>query len=89
MENGQYKDPPDIKQGMGLFERYLSIWVAVAIILGILLGQALPVIPAALTKLEIAQVSIPVALLIWAMIFPMMVQIDFAASSMSAASPRG
>ena len=89
MENGQYKDPPDIKQGMGLFERYLSIWVAVAIILGILLGQALPVIPAALTKLEIAQVSIPVALLIWAMIFPMMVQIDFAAILNVRRQPKG
>ncbi len=68
---------PDIREGMGLFERWLSLWVALAIIAGIALGQLAPAIPDALSRYEYAQVSIPVAVLIWAMIFPMMVQIDF------------
>ncbi len=68
---------PTTSEGMGLFERFLSVWVAFAIILGILLGQFLPVLPETLSRFEYAQVSIPVALLIWAMIFPMMLQIDF------------
>ncbi|MBN2751773.1 MAG: ACR3 family arsenite efflux transporter [Rhodospirillaceae bacterium] len=62
---------------MGLFERFLSLWVALAIVAGILLGQFAPSVPQTLSRFEYAQVSIPVALLIWAMIFPMMLQIDF------------
>jgi len=70
-------DAPDIKKGMGLFERYLTVWVAIAIVIGIALGQFAPAIPETLSRFEYAQVSIPVAILIWAMIFPMMLQIDF------------
>jgi ACR3 family arsenite transporter len=66
-------------EGMGRFERFLSLWVALAIIAGVLLGQIAPVVPEALSRFEYAQVSIPVAVLIWAMIFPMMAQIDFTA----------
>jgi len=79
----------DISKGMGLFERYLSVWVAVAIVLGIMLGQLLPVVPEALARLEYAQVSIPVAILIWAMIFPMMVQIDFSSILGVRRQPKG
>ncbi|MBS9403951.1 ACR3 family arsenite efflux transporter [Halomonas sp. TRM85114] len=68
---------PSVSEGMGLFERLLSLWVALAIVAGILLGQFAPAVPEALSRFEYAQVSIPVAVLIWAMIFPMMVQIDF------------
>ena len=64
-------------RGLGGFERYLTLWVALCIGLGVGLGQALPAVPAALARLTVAQVSIPVALLIWLMIFPMMAQIDF------------
>ncbi|WP_372614313.1 ACR3 family arsenite efflux transporter [Halomonas sp.] len=70
-------DAPHPATGMGLFERYLSLWVALAIVAGILLGQFAPAVPEALSRFEYAQVSIPVAILIWAMIFPMMAQIDF------------
>ncbi|PKG51902.1 MULTISPECIES: ACR3 family arsenite efflux transporter [Halomonadaceae] len=69
--------PPTTAEGMGLFERYLTLWVALAIVAGILLGQLLPAVPETLSRFEVAQVSIPVAALIWAMIFPMMAQIDF------------
>ena len=68
---------PTTAEGMGLFERYLTLWVALAIVAGILLGQLLPAVPETLSRFEVAQVSIPVAALIWAMIFPMMAQIDF------------
>lgn len=64
---------------MGLFERYLSVWVAIAIVAGITIGQFAPAVPEVLSRFEYAQVSIPIAVLIWAMIFPMMAQIDFSA----------
>ena len=57
---------------MGFFERYLSVWVALAIVAGVALGQLAPVVPETLSRFEYAQVSIPIAILIWAMIFPMM-----------------
>ena len=82
-------DAPDIKQGMGLFERYLTVWVALAIAVGVALGQFVPAVPETLSRFEYAQVSIPVAVLIWAMIFPMMVQIDFAAILGVRRQPRG
>jgi len=74
---------------MGLFERYLSLWVAAAIVAGIALGQWAPAIPEALSRFEYAQVSIPIAILIWAMIFPMMAQIDFSAIAGVRRQPKG
>ncbi len=82
-------DAPDIKEGMGLFERYLSLWVAIAIVIGIAIGQFLPLVPETLARFEYANVSIPVAILIWAMIFPMMVQIDFSAIVGVRRQPKG
>lgn len=82
-------DGPEISEGMGLFERYLSLWVAIAIVLGIVLGQVAPAVPEALSRFEYAQVSIPVAILIWAMIFPMMVQIDFGSIIGVGRQPKG
>lgn len=82
-------DQPDIKQGMGLFERFLTLWVALAIVAGIALGELAPVVPQTLSRFEYAQVSIPVAVLIWAMIFPMMVQIDFSAILGVRRQPKG
>ncbi|MCA1770809.1 MAG: ACR3 family arsenite efflux transporter [Halomonas sp.] len=77
MTSQQDTQSPSVSEGMGLFERFLSLWVALAIVAGILLGQFAPAVPEALSRFEYAQVSIPVAILIWAMIFPMMLQIDF------------
>ncbi|PAU77941.1 ACR3 family arsenite efflux transporter [Halomonas salipaludis] len=77
MSAHQDTQAPSVAEGMGLFERFLSLWVALAIVAGILLGQFAPAVPEALSRFEVAQVSIPVAILIWAMIFPMMLQIDF------------
>jgi arsenite transporter len=75
--------------GLGTFERYLSVWVALAIAVGVLVGQFAPIVPETLSRFEYAQVSIPVAVLIWAMIFPMMVQIDFGAIVGVGREPRG
>ncbi|SFR81176.1 arsenite transporter, ACR3 family [Marinobacter daqiaonensis] len=79
----------DTSEGMGRFERYLSVWVALAIIAGVALGQLAPSVPDALSRLEYAQVSIPIAILIWAMIFPMMAQIDFSAVVGVRKEPKG
>ncbi len=65
------------KQGISAFEKYLTIWVAICIVVGIAIGQWFPVIPETLSKFEYANVSIPVAVLIWLMIFPMMLKVDF------------
>jgi arsenite transporter len=75
--------------GLGFFGRFLSIWVAAAIVVGVLIGQFLPAVPQAMAQLEVASVSLPVAVLIWAMIFPMMVQIDFSAVLAVRREPQG
>ena len=64
---------------MSTFERYLTIWVALCIVAGIALGQFLPDVFRAVGSMEIAQVNLPVALLIWLMIIPMLLKIDFGA----------
>src|SRR5690554_2234396 len=76
-------------EGMDLFGRYLSVWVALAIIAGVALGQFAPVVPEALSRFEYAQVSIPIAILIWAMIFSLMAQIDFSAIVGVRKEPKG
>lgn len=85
----QRNESPGIREGMGFFERYLSVWVALAIAAGVALGQFAPGVPATLSQFEYAQVSIPVAILIWAMIFPMMVQIDFSSILGVRRQPKG
>ena len=65
------------EKGIGFFEKYLTIWVLLCMAAGILLGRYLPMIPEFLSKLEYASVSIPIAILIWIMIYPMMMKIDF------------
>ncbi|MCI0144530.1 ACR3 family arsenite efflux transporter [Paraburkholderia sediminicola] len=67
------------RPAIGFFERYLTVWVALCIVCGILLGQWLPQLFQAIGRLEVAQVNLPVGVLIWVMIIPMLVKIDFAA----------
>lgn len=64
---------------MNLFERYLTLWVALCIVLGVALGQWLPGVFQAVARLEVAQVNLPVGVLIWVMIIPMLVKVDFSA----------
>lgn len=74
---------------LGLFERWLSLWVALAIVAGILLGNVAPGSVALLAGLEFASVNLVVAVLIWAMIFPMMVGVDFASIRDIGRKPKG
>jgi arsenite transporter len=74
---------------LGIFGRYLTLWVALCIVAGVAIGQFLPTIPETLSRFTYAQVSIPVAILIWLMIFPMMVQIDFASIIGVRRQPKG
>ncbi len=64
---------------MNVFERYLTVWVFLCIVAGIVLGQLFPALFQAVGRMEIAQVNLPVGLLIWVMIIPMLVKIDFSA----------
>jgi ACR3 family arsenite transporter len=64
---------------MGLFERYLTVWVGLGILAGVGLGLLTPASFAAIANIEFAHVNLIVAVLIWIMIYPMMIQIDFAA----------
>lgn len=74
---------------MGLFERYLTVWVGLAILGGIALGSLAPQAFAAIAGLELAHVNIVIAVLIWLMIFPMMVQIDFSSLKDVGKKPKG
>ena len=74
---------------MGLFERYLSIWVFLCILAGVFLGSWNPDLFASVAKLEFAHVNLVVAVLIWIMIYPMMIQIDFHAIKDIGKRPKG
>jgi ACR3 family arsenite transporter len=67
------------KQTMSVFERYLTVWVFLCIVIGIACGQLLPDVFQAIGRMEVAKVNLPVGLLIWVMIIPMLVKVDFAA----------
>ncbi|MEQ8292208.1 MAG: ACR3 family arsenite efflux transporter [Roseovarius sp.] len=75
--------------GLGVFERYLSVWIALAIILGIGIGAIAPGLVEAVAAAEVASVNLVVAVLIWAMIYPMMVGVDLSTLSGVAKQPRG
>ncbi len=64
---------------MSVFERYLTLWVFVCIVAGILVGQLLPGVSQSVGRMEVARVNLPVGLLIWVMIIPMLVKVDFSA----------
>lgn len=74
---------------MGVFEKYLTIWVALGILAGITIGHLAGDHIAVISQLEIAQVNIPVAILIWLMIYPMMLQVDFSSIKKIGKKPRG
>ena len=76
-------------KGIGFFEKYLSVWVALCIILGIVIGQWIPAVPETLGQWVYANVSIPIAVLIWIMIYPMMLKVDFKSVRNIAKQPKG
>ena len=74
---------------MPFFERYLSVWVALAIVAGVTLGVAMPGVFEAVAGFEYAHVNLAVAVFIWVMVYPMMIQIDFTAIKKVGQNPRG
>ena len=79
----------DNSSGIGFFEKFLTVWVLLCMAAGVLIGVYLPQIPDFLSKFEYANVSIPVAILIWLMIYPMMLKVDFASIKQVGQNPRG
>jgi ACR3 family arsenite transporter len=74
---------------IGFFQRYLTIWVALCMVAGVLIGKFLPVIPGFFSQFEYANVSIPTAILIWIMIYPMMMKVDFESVKYVGRNPKG
>ncbi|MBI2072148.1 MAG: ACR3 family arsenite efflux transporter [Gemmatimonadetes bacterium] len=82
----------DTGKRMGVFERYLSVWVAVSMVLGVVVGRALPGVAGLLRGMEFgqgSQINIPIAALIWLMIYPMMLKVDFASIKHVGTRPAG
>ncbi|HPH03767.1 MAG TPA: ACR3 family arsenite efflux transporter [Spirochaetota bacterium] len=77
------------QQGIGFFEKYLTAWVLACMAIGVAIGQFMPEIPSLLSQLEYENVSIPIAVLIWLMIFPMMMKVDFASIKNVGKNPKG
>ena len=75
--------------GIGFFEKYLTIWVALCMVVGVLIGKFLPGVPTFLGRFEYANVSIPIAILIWLMIYPMMLKVDFQSIKNVGKNPKG
>ena len=77
------------KIGISIFQKYLTVWVALCMVVGVLIGKFLPQIPAFLNQFEYARVSIPMAILIWVMIYPMMMKVDFRSVKNVGKNPKG
>lgn len=75
--------------GIGFFERNLTLWVLLCMAAGVLIGRFAPAVPAFLSRFEYAHVSIPIAVLIWLMIYPMMLKVDFESIRDVGRSPKG
>lgn len=75
--------------GIGFFEKFLTLWVILCMFAGVLIGRFLPEIPAFLGRFEYAQVSLPIAVLIWLMIYPMMMKVDFESIRNVGKNPKG
>lgn len=76
-------------EGISYFQRYLSVWVLLCMVIGVLIGHFIPGIPSALGKLEVSGISIPIAVLIWVMIYPMMMKVDFQSIKRVGQNPKG
>ncbi len=81
--------PRSTAPGLGIFERYLTLWVALCILAGIVLGRLMPGPFQMLGRMTVAEVNIPVAVLIWLMIVPMLLKVDFGALHRVAEQWRG
>ena len=77
------------KAGINIFQKYLSVWVILCMVAGVLIGKFLPQIPDFLNRFEYAKISIPMAILIWLMIYPMMMKVDFKSIRNVGKNPKG
>lgn len=77
------------KPEIGFFNKYLSVWVLICMVVGVIIGKFLPAVPDFLSLFEYANVSIPIAMLIWLMIFPMMMKVDFKSVKNVGKNPKG
>ena len=77
------------KKGISIFQKYLTVWVIICMVVGVLIGKFLPQIPEFLNRFEFAKVSIPMAILIWIMIYPMMMKVDFQSIKNVGKNPKG
>lgn len=77
------------QKGINVFQKYLTVWVLLCMVAGILIGRYLPSVPETLDKLEISGISIPIAVLIWVMIYPMMIKVDFQSIKEVGKNPKG
>jgi ACR3 family arsenite transporter len=76
-------------QGINFFQKYLTLWVALCMALGVLIGKLFPAFPIFFNQFQFAQVSVPVAILIWVMIYPMMMKVDFQSIKNVGKNPKG
>jgi arsenite transporter len=74
---------------IGFFEKYLTLFVLICMAIGVLIGRFLPIIPDTLSRFEIASVNIPIGILIWVMIYPMMLKVDFTSVKHVGKKPKG
>lgn len=77
------------KSAINVFQKYLTVWVILCMVIGVLIGKYLPGIPSFLNQFEYAKVSIPMAILIWLMIYPMMMKVDFQSIKNVGKNPKG
>ena len=75
--------------GISFFQKYLSVWVALCMVIGVLIGHWFPGIGTFLNQFEYYKVSIPMAILIWIMIYPMMIKVDFKSVKYISKNPKG
>lgn len=75
--------------GISFFQRYLTLWVLLCMVVGVAIGYALPAVPAFLDTLQVMGISIPIAILIWVMIYPMMMKVNFQSIKAVGRQPKG
>lgn len=76
-------------KAMNTFQRYLSVWVLLCMAIGVLIGHYVPIVPVTLGMFQIFGISIPIAVLIWVMIYPMMMKVDFQSIKQIGKNPKG
>lgn len=77
------------KSGINVFQKYLTVWVGICMVVGVLIGKYLPGVPEFFSRFEYAKVSVPTAILIWIMVYPMMMKVDFQSVKDIGKNPKG